>query len=148
MTGKGHHYVGALSGVCLLPWVDAPGAPFTVLLSAWLGGTAPDWLELPYLGRRVIPHRRITHWVLAWLAALLLSLGLTHEWKGVAIGFCIGGISHLLVDYPNPMGIPVVHPWERTSLNLWKSGSNELFIKLFFFFMAGLSLSVGSTVNH
>lgn len=37
----------------------------------------------------------------------------------------VGGISHLLVDLPNPSGIPVLTPFHRMSLNCWESGDRE-----------------------
>ena len=40
-------------------------------------------------------------------------------------GFGIGGLLHLLVDLPNPMGIPILTPTRRFSLKLWKSGKFE-----------------------
>lgn len=109
------------------------------LLGAWLGGTAPDWLELRIGSRRLLPHRRLTHWLLGWTLALAAWLyfqpapGYAHHF---GLGFLIGGVTHCLVDFPNPMGIPVLHPWNRSSLNWWKSGKNDLTISFVFLFCA------------
>lgn len=100
------------------------------VVAGYLGGTAPDWLELVpgRKGKRWCTHRTITHWVPAW--ALLLygsNLGLgVYGWCAPLLGFAVGGAIHLLIDWPNPMGIPIL--WSRHSLNLWKSGHADSFV--------------------
>ena len=41
-------------------------------------------------------------------------------------GFAMGGLVHLLADWPNPLGVPWFY--RRHSLGLWKSGAKDLFI--------------------
>ena len=57
-----------------------------------------------------------------------LNIGLNHIIASGIIGFSLGGLLHLLVDIPNPMGIPILTPYNRFSLKLWKSGKFENFI--------------------
>lgn len=132
MRGTGHNVTGFAAGLIAAPMVASDPIEYALTgLAAWLGGTAPDWLEMPYSkngGRlSLIPHRRITHWVIPW--ALLFfgsasSLG-EHPAALALFGFAIGGLTHLAMDIPNPAGIPLIHPWKRTSLQLWKSGQYE-----------------------
>jgi membrane-bound metal-dependent hydrolase YbcI (DUF457 family) len=44
----------------------------------------------------------------------------TRPWAAPLLGFALGGIIHLLADWPNPRGVPWL--WRRHSLKLWKSG--------------------------
>lgn len=147
MTGHGHHWVGILVGAGVLPWVSEHASPLLVLLAAWIGGTAPDWLEIPLAGTRLIPHRRVTHWALAWALGTLICLPYQagpSVIPGIALGFCFGGLSHVIVDLPNPMGIPLFHPWRRSSLRWWKSGQNEFWI-ISAFLAAGVASFVASS---
>lgn len=137
---KAHHASGLAAGLiaaALVSRSDASG-PFHVMTLAaiaagWLGGTAPDWLEIAWWRRKHklwITHRTLTHWGLAWLALLYYSytqLGL-YLWAAPLFGFAAGGVMHLLADWPNPMGVPWIY--RRHSLNLWKSGRCDSIIVL------------------
>lgn len=46
------------------------------------------------------------------------------------LGFALSGLGHLVLDSPNPMGIPLLLPHKRISLNLWRSGEMEWLIHL------------------
>jgi membrane-bound metal-dependent hydrolase YbcI (DUF457 family) len=128
MHGAGHRWVGAGFGLAALgpaTWSHPLLAVAAVSLGA-LGGTAPDWLEVPYWGnRRLITHRTFTHWVPLWLLALWAAhvhardLG---SWPQMIFPFLLGGLSHLLMDWPNPAGVPFLWPTWRHSLNWWNSG--------------------------
>lgn len=135
MRGPGHHLTGLAAGALITPTVG-PEA-LAMVGAAWVGGTAPDWMELRIFGRRLIPHRRITHWLGGWLALAIFMLhaGISNP---IALGFVAGALTHCLVDLPNPTGVPLFHPWERTSLNWWRSGNYDLLISALFFFAAGL----------
>lgn len=119
MTGKGHHIAAAGVAAGLFFW----GAQLTTFsnaihlaLGCLIGGKAPDWLELPLWNgqARIIPHRRVTHWVFGWILILGASTLLTAP-AGLAVtGFAIGSLVHLLGDMMTPMGVPVLHPWNRT----------------------------------
>ncbi len=101
----------------------------------------------------VIPHRTWTHWWPFWILSLWLWIflstyqnpvlidGLPVMYRGFSVffwmsafflGFTVGGIVHLMVDIPNPMGIPIRCPMGkcRFSLRLWKSGEHEVIIPL------------------
>lgn len=45
----------------------------------------------------------------------------------IAFGFAVGGIMHLLADWPNPLGVPWII--NRHSLNLWKSGRCDMIVE-------------------
>jgi hypothetical protein len=135
---KAHHATGVAAGAMAASVVihaDASG-PYHVwaalaLLAGISGGTAPDWLELAWWSRRKrlwIKHRTLTHWGIAWIAALIyfyLRLGL--DWYApIAFGFACGGVMHLVADYPTPLGIPWI--LTRHSLNLWNSGRCDLIV--------------------
>lgn len=115
------------------------GFPAFAAIMGLLGATAPDWLELPFLrgedlhGRplrlSVIPHRTLTHWVPLWLLLLAGGLWQAAQLPGsLAVGFAVGGLTHLLMDVPNPMGVPLWVPWRRKSLRWWRSGEHEIFL--------------------
>lgn len=134
---QAHELTGWAAGIAAAAWVLHQGAagPYHVLalatvITGYLGGTAPDWLELiPWRkGKRWCTHRTITHWVPAWAALLYASnLGLgSYWWCGPLFGFAVGGLIHLLIDWPNPLGVPIL--WSRHSLNLWKSGRADSFV--------------------
>lgn len=92
------------------------------------GGGAPDWLERKFWspkGGLWIRHRTATHWGVGWLSLLAYayySLSV-HHWSAPLLGFAAGGVMHLLIDSPNPMGVPWV--FQRRSLNLWASGEKD-----------------------
>jgi membrane-bound metal-dependent hydrolase YbcI (DUF457 family) len=134
---QAHELTGWAAGIASAAWVMHRGAagPAYVLalatvVAGYLGGTAPDWLELvPWRkGKRWCTHRTITHWVPAWAglaygANFMMS---AHWWYGPLFGFAAGGLIHLLIDWPNPRGIPIF--WSRHSLNLWNSGRADSFV--------------------
>ena len=104
------------------------------LLCAYAGSTAPDWLEnawwSPGSQRRLwIAHRSWTHWGVAWLALLIVSYRSLAQTPLAApvFGFAVGGIMHLLADWPNPLGVPWLLT-RRHSLQWWKSGRCDYLI--------------------
>lgn len=137
-SNKAHHATGWAAGVVAAALVVHAGAggPYQVwslltLVSGILGGTAPDWLEVAWWSRRHrlwITHRTWTHWGIAWITLLAYSyLALGHQlWAPMLFGFAVGGVMHLLADWPNPLGIPWIVG--RHSLNLWKSGRCDLIV--------------------
>lgn len=152
MTGAGHTHtgIGMSIGIFYASYVyGCDQNIFIALASAFIcisGATAPDWLEIRKKGGgTVIKHRTITHWVLLWVGALYLGYymletqmfgNLYFEDKQIAvqaisnglIAFTIGGLSHLLTDFPNKMGIPIFLPNQRFCLGWWKSGNSEPFL--------------------
>jgi len=166
MTGQGHNW----TGVALLPMVYYEtykqfNNHFVSSLSCLCllsGATAPDWIEIrKKTGGTVITHRTITHFLPIWIGMLFISQMMmtnesihafgfgfnTNEYIASALfGFAVGGLLHLAVDFPNPLGIPVFWPTYRISLNLWKSGKNESLVismvAMFSFFYVGLDSGV------
>lgn len=128
MRRLGHHLTGLGAG--LIVAAGAPPEAGLAVVGGWLGGTAPDWLEPKLFGRQLIPHRRVTHWLMGW--ALLLGLAIYQGLGYLPLGFALGGLTHCLVDLPNPMGVPVIHPWRRSSLNWWRSGQYDWLISALF----------------
>ena len=123
--------------------------------AGYFGGTAPDWLEIAHaeysqkyqrwMRQSVIPHRTITHWWPVWAAASALLViwpfaccqttfagcqPLSFAWfllvtRIAGTGFVAGAWMHLLMDLPNPTGIPMVTPRARSRFGFgwWKSGN-------------------------
>lgn len=122
----GHKLTGLSAGVIV--WTLLAGhAPLAWLAipAGFVGGNFPDRIE--WLGHhRWIKHRTLTHWLPLWLA--LEALGLWHHhalWAAALIGFAAGGLTHLLFDLPNPLGVPILSPVHRASLRWWKSGEHD-----------------------
>lgn len=146
MTGKGHALTGIATAIAVWPFATRHGfQPLFLALALSLGATAPDWLECPWYDRlqhrrSLITHRTITHWWLMWLSLLI------YGWRrpdaleaSLMVGFAVGGLLHLLMDAPNPRGIPILTPRSRKSLNWWKSGQHELLLVAAFMGIAALA---------
>ena len=142
MGRTGHHRTGLAAGflVAAACWHAMGLAALFAIPSGWFGGTAPDWLEIAHSepapprpwdgGKRkwvrvsVIPHRTITHWWPLWslLACAVFLVALPPAPRMMLAGFAAGGIMHLLMDVPNPSGIPILTPRSRFGFGWWKSG--------------------------
>ena len=143
MTGRGHRALGLAVGVALLPFVE-PLTGFVggalVVAGAWLGSTAPDWLEIrlshgPGGSGTIIRHRTLTHVLLFWIFLCFFSGCLIflpgRAVEGCALyGFALGGVSHWIGDVGTPMGVPVWHPFRRISVRLWSSESEMVPVAL------------------
>lgn len=132
LTGPGHRLFGTglavAAGAAIAPHAGVHVAA-ALVISAYPGTTAPDWLEAPIGGVRLIPHRTVTHWLPLWLGLLGAGalLGLLSPLAGAVLGgFALGGLSHWFGDYGTPMGVPVLHPFRRRSARLWATGRGEL----------------------
>ena len=154
MGRTGHHLTGLAAGILTAAagWHAFGSSSLAAVPFGWSGGSAPDWLEIAHAefsGSRqkwvrvsVIPHRTITHWWPLWLAlALLVAVWPVHlpairffashpleigdVLRMALAGFTAGGVMHLLMDVPNPTGIPILTPMARSrwSLRWWKSGN-------------------------
>ena len=156
MTGRGHWLSGAIFATITAALTkDTSAIPFWVALGTIFGSTAPDWMEIRLSKDvTVIPHRTITHWLPLWVGLLFIMLSQMGIYplplpilpslspfplieESIILGFACGGLLHLLLDIPNPMGIPLWTPWHRVSLNLWESGKREGLILLGFVALAG-----------
>ncbi len=144
MGRTGHHLTGLAAGclaACAL-WGSCAQWSLLAITGGYIGGTAPDWMEIAHaeysakyrrwMRKSVIPHRTITHWWPVW--ALFLAGGLELKrfpgqmafFAGILlIGFAAGGWMHLLMDIPNPTGIPIKTPYAKSRFGFgwWKSGN-------------------------
>ena len=95
-----------------------------LMIGSLAGASAPDWLEIAkWKTHRSwlifeksereswIPHRTITHTVVLWLMAFAYSLvrlvtDSHYLLNLVFFGFCISGLTHLLLDVRTVMGVP------------------------------------------
>lgn len=128
MTRTGHRVTGF--GAAAISFSIAHthhGMPWLAAALAFLGVTAPDWLEIAWFSKGVrhsiIQHRTVTHWLLLWCGLYGLAfLSLQQEpWASALLGFAVGGLTHLVMDLPNPSGIHLLHPYrQRASLNWWR----------------------------
>lgn len=126
MTGVSHKQFAWswAAGACIVlePYWGLSGC-VAVLLGAHAGSTAPDWLEFG-----VVRHRTLTHLPWLWILMYALSVSMVvHYNLGIlaacaVTGFCLGALSHLFGDYGTPMGIPLVTPSKRSSINMWGYG--------------------------
>lgn len=152
MTGRGHFATGVAFAIPTFIIANHFGGNgLLALIMCISGSTAPDWLEIRRGENTIIPHRTITHFLPLWVFTLFWSLFsispdtlpflegikffddfiLDNIYASLLFGFSIGALLHLLFDLPNPMGIPLLLPWKRFSLNLWYSGEKEKSIIVF-----------------
>jgi membrane-bound metal-dependent hydrolase YbcI (DUF457 family) len=141
-SGAAHRSTGWAAGTIAAAIVEQSGAAGShhvwsalAFLMAFSGGTAPDWMEVSWWARGQgrhswITHRTWTHWGVPWLLTLWLSYELlpVYPWLSLVFGFAAGGVTHLLADAPNPLGVPWLFPTRRISLNLWRSGRCDLLV--------------------
>lgn len=137
MTGKGHRLTGLGTGFFAAALVHTLGFNYTAEIvagiTAALSTTVPDWTEIPTYKRgirtgTVIPHRTITHWPPLWLGLIYIAFNYLEPLPAATlIGVCVGALSHILADAPNPLGIPWILPNKRISIlgGLWRSGEFE-----------------------
>ena len=128
MSSKATHtIIGLAVGYALVKVGHQEGWHAAALFAgAYLGSSAPDWMELPSSKRishlfsedthervSVIPHRTITHTTLFWALATLYSVYFLYAqnsaWQSLVLfAFCVSGLAHLLCDATTPMGVPLL----------------------------------------
>lgn len=148
MTSYGHRLTGVAAGIIAGAIANFYGGwGLAALVAASIGGTAPDDLEIWRSVKNkgivtgkvpIIKHRTLTHVILIWISLALWSgvnLGGALYWD-LLFGYSMGGLMHLIVDFPNPMGVPVINPYTRYSLNWWKSGQYETLIIILMFLIS------------
>lgn len=154
MNGPGHHITGAITGAtCAAYLVGQQGAPVATaalcVVGGWIGGVFPDRFER--IGRwQWLPHRTVTHWVPIWAGLVCFLLahpglnGLNHAAQiyPLLLGFGSGCLTHILFDWPNPMGVPWILPFWRQSLHLWNSGRADFLLTVIWALLAGLAAVV------
>ncbi|MHB8365571.1 MAG: metal-dependent hydrolase [Acidithiobacillus sp.] len=149
MGRTGHRLTGIAAGclaACVLQaagfWPSMGDWSLAAIPAGYFGGTAPDWLEIAHaeysvkyqkwMRKSVIPHRTITHWWPVWaaLSALLVAWPFPETGALLAVrmagtGFVAGAWMHLLMDIPNPTGIPMATPYAKSRFGFgwWKSGN-------------------------
>ena len=143
MMRVGHHVTGLAAGVFVagllhhmhpsLLWPDL----LAIAVAGWFGGVAPDHLEyIPLMRIPWVPHRTFTHWGILWVVAFAWALILAARghalglFPAAVLGFTLGGLIHLICDWPNPTGVPWFWPTSahRHSLRLWRSGEHDFLI--------------------
>ncbi len=151
MTGAFHRLAVIAPALAIYSHYAESGnalAGIFALLACLAGGTGPDWLEIPVLnGARLIPHRRITHWMLFWILVFAVSVlgAVTNPaLAALAAGFSLGCLVHLSGDVLTPMGVPLIHPWNRTSLAIVHSTVGEFLWVIGMWSLSGIYY----VVNH
>ena len=143
MGRTGHRLTGIAAGclsACAL-WSTFGPLSLAAIPAGYFGGTAPDWLEIAHaeystkyqrwMRKSVIPHRTITHWWLVWVALSALLAIWPFRFQADTLirmagaGFVAGAWMHLLMDIPNPTGIPIATPYAKSRFGFgwWKSGN-------------------------
>ena len=130
-----------ISSICLIlagyKAIHAHGGElsmFFFMLGGIVGARSPDWLEVARWKTRGwlwwkqafreswIPHRTITHWMLAWVVAVAVStlsfISTGTPGTALFLGFTASGLLHVFADWLTPMGVPFLLPWKRHSLKL------------------------------
>lgn len=140
MTRDGHRVTGVAIGLVAasLMFKEHQNLIYSIVcfFIGVIGGSAPDWLEVYWwhngIRRSLIKHRTITHWLPLWVIFTIYCwMNIKqHELCIAGFGFGMGGLMHLAMDIPNPMGVPIIHPWKRFSFKWWKSGENEVILAL------------------
>ncbi len=171
MTKNGHLITGAIASIYpAFIALNSFGLPYSLAacLMTVAGANAPDYLEIRYtkkivkksgffqkpkeitVSKTVLAHRGVTHTILYWFTAFILSyllinptvwfqelidrfsvLSELHDSKiilSLLLGYSFGGLTHLFGDLPNKKSIPVIPFGFRFCLNLWNSGEKEKFM--------------------
>jgi len=83
--------------------------------AAIAGGTAPDWFEwIVKATGTPIEHRGPTHYLSHWAIASVISIFI----HPIAAAFCLGGLSHILLDAMTVSGVPA-SPWSQQRMHLF-----------------------------
>ena len=143
MDRKGHTWAAlAFSPLPIASLLDMhPALAAITGLACVSGSSLPDTLEF-----NRIPHRTFTHILSIWACMAILGYQMatgaitipfelitpTSSILGaILLGFGCGGVSHWLGDVLNNQPVPVFTPWDKFSLNLFKSGCHQLLSCLF-----------------
>jgi membrane-bound metal-dependent hydrolase YbcI (DUF457 family) len=128
MTLNGHIKTGLALAVV---WVFIAPGTFDIsqqwilgtALIVMLGALAPDFIEFG-----IIPHRTLTHyWPIYALIILVVNPGYTQDAvitlldieeisinvSAAATAFCVGAVSHILMDLPFYGGAPLFRPFKK-----------------------------------
>lgn len=109
MTRRGHVLAGA-AAVIPLYLTGVIASPYVVAAS-FVSFNVPDTMETGFVGgRRLIPHRTLTHWWPLWAMLLQGAAWMPGIAHWVAQGVAIGALVHIAVDAFSPCGVPVLLP--------------------------------------
>lgn len=116
---------------------------------AMLGSTAPDWTEDLF---GINEHRGITHYLVIWFFALMLSfmLFLSHvPYSLELLSFTYGGMTHLFLDALTKSGIPLYGKQRIRIGGLITTGrlSEWLFLALLIVFLTPL-IKMDAKLGH
>lgn len=121
MRGSTHLAGGIMAATVMGIGTSAPATALAIgVVVSSLASLAPDWINVAIPGVRakgMMGHRGFTHWGLTALVTTLLVWSAT---KGVRLSFvgalawwlywCVGYVSHLLLDCLTEHGAPVLWP--------------------------------------
>jgi membrane-bound metal-dependent hydrolase YbcI (DUF457 family) len=83
-----------------------------------------------------------------WVAAAYVGVAhVASLYASVLLGFSVGGLLHLAVDIPNPMGIPLWVPWKRVSLGLWRCGEYEVLLVILSWMLGIFAIAIAYYLN-
>lgn len=132
-----------------------------IVSSSVIGSTAPD-IDHPEskVGRKPLlkpiskiiskcfGHRTITHSLvtavllfICLLSSTLLFTGvLNYVYSNIVVGFCIGWISHLILDLLTVKGIPLFYPFVKKKYRIlkFKTNRDEEFVSILTIFFTGI----------
>ena len=121
MRGSTHLAGGIVAATVAGVATSAPAAALAVgLVVSSLASLVPDWVNVAIPGIRVkgsLGHRGFTHWGLTALATSLLVWSVAKGWRLPFVGalpwwlyWCVGYVSHLLLDCLTERGAPILWP--------------------------------------
>jgi membrane-bound metal-dependent hydrolase YbcI (DUF457 family) len=119
MNGPTHLAGGLAAGLIVSTVLNSDNGLTVVGVSvAVVGGLFPDWLSIsfPYIKLPLEGHRGVCHTLLfALITSLVINPTLAPFW------FC-GLLSHMLLDLPSTVGIPMFFPLPRVGLGWFPNG--------------------------
>lgn len=138
------HQTGAALGALAL------GLPLPAIAASITGAIVPDVIDQKISGLAVTKkgrqkhfnrlHRGASHWFGWWLAAFLFSFTLPCPplLRDVAIGFCLGILSHVLLDLLTPHGVPLTPFSQKLRIALPVCSTGKISEYLFLFAIIAL----------
>lgn len=170
MNNKTHKIGGICSGLMASTFLFSNNMSLTgvvssgiIIAGATIGSLAPD-IDHPEskVGRKLLlkpisilisklfGHRTITHSVLVSIFMFYALLTTTAMFEGIfgfiysnlIIGFCVGWMSHLLLDFITTKGIPLYYPIIKKKYNLFKfkTGKDEEIVSMLLILITGVSM--------
>ena len=136
MLGRTHFMGGALAGLTLAKSMGLPlGEVWAVTGIAGFSALLPDvdtpkstagnvLFPLAFVLNRFLGHRGATHSLLAVLVLALAGAFIPGVKTIYLLAFVVGYLSHILLDFLNPEGVPLLYPYGgRFSLGLFTTGT-------------------------